>query len=125
MSGFKRLFWALTLLWALFCLVVYPLHEQWTKQQEAFAQYNKHNKFCDELISERPESPLANGCYKRSDDDLQFALQLYSFKHFWFLPVAGWPFFLPLIAIPPAVVYGLAALGMWVRNGFRTRTHHP
>jgi hypothetical protein len=53
--------------------------------------------------------------------NLQNTLKFCSFKNFWVLPVALWKVFLPLIVTPPAIVYGLAALGMWVRNGFKTR----
>ena len=35
MRGYKRLFWAPTLLWAVFWSVLYPLHNQWVGQEKA------------------------------------------------------------------------------------------
>lgn len=121
MSGFKRLFWALSLLWALFWLVVYPLHEQWTGQQVAFDSYNKTNKMCDAALAQHPEDEILKGCHQMARENLENTLNTYSFKRFWLLPVALWPFFLLIVVIPPAVVFGLAALAVWVRNGLKQR----
>jgi len=121
-SGFNRLFLALTLLWASFWAVVYPLDVTRERQNEAVAEYNKFNKTCDALVVERPDWDMTKDCYKRSMDNFQTTLKFYSYKHFWMLPVALWQLFLPLIVVPPAVLYGLAALGVWVGKGFGRRT---
>jgi hypothetical protein len=122
MSGFNRLFLALTLLWALLCAVVYPLDVTWERQKEAMTAYNEGKKNCAVLVVERPDWSMSKDCYKRTDEIFQNTLKFYSFKNFWILPVALWQFFLPVIIVPPVVLYGLAALGVWVRNGFK---RHP
>src|SRR5262245_41184386 len=67
--GFNRLFVVMTLLWALFWAVVYPLHEQWKGQQQAFEEYNKSNKNCDALIGSDPNG--VDGCYKQARDNFE------------------------------------------------------
>jgi hypothetical protein len=66
MKGWNRLFWALTLLWAAFWAVVYPLHSQWVGQRQALADYDKENKNCDALVVEMPQWDLTKNCYQRS-----------------------------------------------------------
>jgi hypothetical protein len=64
--GFNRLFLVLTLMWATFWIVVYPLHKQWEGQQKALAEYDKAKKNCDEIDMERPDYPTLDNCYKQS-----------------------------------------------------------
>jgi hypothetical protein len=33
--------------------------------------------------------------------------------------IGFWKTFLPLIVLPPAILYGLAVVVIWIRNGFR------
>jgi hypothetical protein len=120
--GFNRLFLALTLLWAIFWAVLYPLHRQWEGQQKAFEEYSKMQKTCAQLVLELPEWDMTKNCYERSFENYQETLKFYSFKNFWIYPVAFWEIFLPIIVVPPIVIYGLAALVVWVRNGFKPRT---
>jgi hypothetical protein len=119
--GFSRLFLVLTLTWAAFWAVLYPLHRQWAGQQDAIAEHDKENKNCDALLVEHPEWDMTKNCYQRSSENLQNALRFYSFKNFWAYPVVFWRFFLPIIVVPPIIVYGLAALGVWVRNGIKAK----
>jgi hypothetical protein len=124
MKGYNRLFLALTLLWAAFWTVLYPLNRQWVGQQEAITDHNKEDKNCDALVVELPEWNMTKNCYQRSSENFKNALGFYSFKNFWAYPVIFWRLFLPLIVVPPVIVYGLAALGVWVRNGFKTKPSH-
>ena len=119
--GFNRLFLVLALGWAIFCAVFYPLQQQWEGQHQAFMQHDKDYKNCAQLLVERPEWPLTKNCYEQADIREKNRLDFYSFKNFWMLPVAIWYVFLPLIVLPPVVVYGLAVLGVWVWRGFRQR----
>jgi hypothetical protein len=121
MKGYNRLFWALTLLWAVFWLVVYPLHNQWVGQEKALADYHKENKNCDVLAVEMPQWDLTKNCYQRSMENFQNTLTFYSFKHFWAYPVVFWELFLPLVVVPPVIVYALGALSVWVRKGFKPK----
>jgi hypothetical protein len=121
--GLNRLFLVLTLAWATFWAILYPLYFQWEGQDKALTEYDKENKNCDKLIVENPaERDLIKNCYQRSQENFINTLRFYSFSHFWAYPAVNWRIFLPLVVVPPAVVYGLAALAVWVWNGFRSRT---
>ena len=117
--GFNRLFLVVALSWAAFWGILYPLHYQLHGRQEAYAEYNKGNKNCDTLVQERPEWDMTKDCYQRVEENYRNTLELYSFSRFWMFPVALWRIFLPLIVVPPAVLYGLALVAVWVRNGFK------
>jgi hypothetical protein len=121
MKGYNRLFLALTLLWAAFWTVLYPLQRQWDGQDRAIAEYGKENKNCDALVVERPEWDMTKDCYQRSSKNFQNMLRAYSFKTFWAYPVALWRLFLPMVVVPPVIVYALGALSVWVRNGFKPK----
>src|SRR5208337_3028371 len=84
--GFNRLFLVVTLTWATFWAVLYPLHRQWVGQQEAIAEHEKENKNCDALVVERPEWDMTKNCYQRSSENFQNALGFYSFKNFLGVP---------------------------------------
>lgn len=116
--GFNRLFLVLTFGWAICWAVLYPLQRQWEGQRGAFVRYRIDIKTCDQLVVERPERALTKNCYERAMDNWQNTLEFYSFKNFWIFPVVLWPLYVPLIVLPPLAVYGLAALGAWLRRGF-------
>ena len=118
------MFLVMTLVWATFWAVLYPLDRQWEGQQKVLEERDKENKNCDALVIERPEWSMTKDCYARSMENFQNGLELYSFKNFWWYPVMLWKFFLVVIVVPPALVYGLVALGVWIRNGFKPRTSH-
>jgi hypothetical protein len=120
--GFNRLFLVLTLMWATLWAVLYPLERQWEGQQKALEERDKENKNCDVLITEQPEWSMTKNCYARSEENFQNALRFSSFGNFWMYPMALWELFLPLIVLPPGVVYGLVFLGIWIRNGFKPRS---
>jgi hypothetical protein len=120
--GFNRLFMALTLGWAIFWAVLYPLQRQWEGQHEALIQWREDNKNCDQLVVERPGWALTRDCYQRAMTNWQNTLELYSFKNFWIYPVSAWRFFLPVVVLPPLAVYGLTALAVWIWRGFKPRT---
>jgi hypothetical protein len=124
MKGYNRLFLALTLLWAAFWAVLYPLNLQWAGQQKAITEHQKEDKNCDALVVERPEWDMTKNCYQRSAENFQNALGAYSFKNFWAYPVVFWRLFLPIIAVPPIIAYGVVALGLWVRNGFKPKAFY-
>jgi hypothetical protein len=120
--GFNRLFLVLTVVWATFWAVLYPLERQWEGQEKALEEHDKENKNCDALIREQPESSMTKNCYAWSDENFQNALKFSSFSNFWMYPVALWEFFVPVIVLPPTTVYVLVFLGVWIRNGFKPRS---
>jgi hypothetical protein len=119
--GFNRLFLVLALGWAIFWAALYPLQRQWEGRHEAFLQYGKDNKNCDQLVVERPGWALTKDCYQQAMTDWQNALELYSFKNFWIYPIGAWRLFLPVIVLPPLAAYGLAALAVWIWRGLKAR----
>lgn len=122
--GFNRLFLVVALGWGSFWSILYPLHRQSEGQEEALVEHDKENKNCDKLVVERPEWDMTKDCYQRSFENFQNTMTFYSYKNFWAYPVAFWKLFLPTIVVPPVLVYCLAALVVWVRNGFKPRTSH-
>jgi hypothetical protein len=119
--GFNRLFLVLAFGWAICWAVLYPLQRQWEGQHEAFIKYRKDIKNCDQLVVERPEWALTKNCYVQAMTNWQNTLKFYSFKKFWIFPVMFWRLFVPLIVLPPILVYGLAALTVWIWRGFKPR----
>ena len=119
--GFNRLFLVLTFGWAICWAVLYPLQRQWEGQHEALMQYRRDIKNCDQLVVERPEWDLTKNCFERAMTNWQNALKFYSFKTFWMFPVVLWRLFVPLIVLPPPIVYGLVAVVVWIRRGFQAR----
>jgi hypothetical protein len=109
----------LTLLWAIFWAILYPLHLQWEGQKQAVADHYKEDKNCDVLVVGNPEWNMTKNCYQRSSENFRNTLKFYSFSKFWVYPVLYWKLYLPMIVVPPVVVYGLTALVVWVRNGFK------
>ena len=120
--GFNRLFLVLAFGWVICWAVLYPLQRQWKGQHEALITWRKDVKNCDQLVVERPEWALTKNCYEQASIREKNTLEFYSFKNFWIYPVAAWGVFLPLIVLPPILVYGLAALGVWIWRGFKPRT---
>jgi hypothetical protein len=116
--GFNRLFLVLTIGWALYCAVLYPMHHQWEGQEEALVKYSEDNKNCDQLVKESPEWSLTQDCYQRAMTDLQDKLKFFSFGNFWILDAAFWKLLIPAILIPPFIVYAIALIGKWVWKGF-------
>ena len=112
--GFNRLFLVLTLLWTIFWNVAYPLEWQWKGQLEVTRQYDEWVKNCD------PRDVTVD-CYKVAMDSRRSGLEVYSFTHFWWLPLVAWRVFLPLTVVPPLVLYGLALLCAWTWRGFKPR----
>lgn len=119
--GFTHFFVVLTLAWAIFWAVLYPLYVQWEGQEEATTEHEIENKNCAVLLAERPEWDSTKNCYQRADENYKNALRLYSLDKFWAYPLVFWKLFLPLILLPPAIVYGLVTLGVWIQDGFKPR----
>ena len=117
--GLARLFFVLTLAWAVFCAVVCPMWYQSGQQREAFSNYERAVKNCDQLLVEAPGWEATKDCYQRAEENWQGALRLFSFEKFYLLDYVFWWLLLPAIILPPLGVYVLAALMNWVWRGFK------
>jgi len=111
--GFNRLFLVLTIGWALFWAVAYPLWRQNEGQLDSFTKHDEDYKLC-------AENPEQRDCYKQADERFKAAQEFYSLRKFWWFPVALWRLVIPLIILPPLFVYGLGALVVWIWRGFHT-----
>ena len=118
--GCKRLFLVLTIGWAIFCTVLFPLKMQWDGQQEALSQHDKDMKMCQQLMVEQPEWSMTKNCYERIDKNEKNTLALYSLEKFWIWDVAGWRIELLAVILPPLFAYALALLVKWIWRGFKT-----
>jgi hypothetical protein len=112
--GFNRLFIVLTVLWAIYWLLGYPIQ----KQQEAHRAYLGELRDCYEHQLGTGQEfkdclAQANSSFNSITDN--WGLVPFYTREFWFLVF--------VIAIVPLIVYGLcrglAAAGLWVWHGFR------
>jgi hypothetical protein len=115
--GFSRLFVVLTVLWALYCGVGYPLQIQIEGQMKADSDYRDAVKVC-------VQSPGPFGlkdCFDLAEKNRKSTTEFYSLKNVYTDIWRFWWLLLPAIAVPPLAVYGLAALGVWLWHGFKPR----
>jgi len=117
--GFNRLFLVLTVAWAIWCAVVYPLQMEWERQREAVSKYDKDVKTCQEIYVRHPDYRSMDDCNRLAQVNETGALEFWSFKHFWYWDVAFWQGEIPAIVLPPLLVYALGMVGRWVWRGFR------
>lgn len=115
-GGFNRMFLTLTVGWAIFCAVVYPLHVQYEGLTKALSDYNRDVKTCQESGFDG-----LNDCLDLAKKYRENAVELYSLKRFYIWDVALWRVLLPAIAVPPIVLYGLSKLTVWIWRGFKPR----
>lgn len=116
--GFNRSFLVLTIAWAIYCAVLYPLQMQFEGQRRAVSQHDEDTKMCRQLMVGRPDWDLTKNCFARIDQDQKSAMELHSFKNFWIWDVVFWRLEIPAIVLPPLLIYALAMLVRWIRRGF-------
>jgi hypothetical protein len=111
--GFDRLFIVLTAVWAAYCLVIYPRQQI----KEADVQYGRFVGSC------YVDYPLAVGraeCLKHAEQIFRASAAQWTYRNFF---VEAWWALILAIIVFPLVVYGccrgVAAVGLWVRRGFR------
>jgi hypothetical protein len=117
-SGLNRLFVVLTFGWVIYCAVIFPMQHQWEGQQRVFDANRNEVKNCDELIKEAPAWDMMQDCYKRADENRNAMLDEYSLGHFWMLDIVFWKLLIPVIVLPPIIVFAIAMIGKWVWKGF-------
>ncbi len=118
--GFNRLFLVLSLGWAIYWAIVYPLQRQFEGQIEAVSQHQKRYAICGQLPGSVSGAERRD-CFDMADSNWKNTMEFYSFKRFYLWDVAFWRLLIPAIIVPPIVLYGLAALGVWIGHGFKPR----
>jgi hypothetical protein len=111
--GFNRIYIVLALIWAVYCLFLYPLQ----KQSEAFELYGKEQQFCQERHYDTKDG--LSDCLKLMERGYHSKVDMWSgvefFKRFWF-------FLLLFVAVFPLVLYGCCrgsgAIIVWIWRGF-------
>jgi hypothetical protein len=111
--GFNRFFIVLTVLWVVFCAVVFPFNER----RKATAQYDKDMTICYASELGNGKSAL-DACLRDAEERWKNTLDLYSIKSFYI----AWRLVIGAIVVPPLLVYGIlrviAATSMWVWRGY-------
>ena len=115
--GLNRLFWVLTIAWALVCTIAYPLHLQFERQIEVNTQHEKGLASCGQNYTDFHQS---EACYDREDQAWRNGLAFASVKNFWIWDAVFGRLLAPAIILPPLVVYVLALLSGWIYRGFKS-----
>jgi hypothetical protein len=102
--------------WAILCTILVPLYLQWHWQTVADAERSKEYATCAQLTVDQLScfDMAERNWSARSDDRL--------LKRFWVWDAAFWKFELVDILFPPAVVYALSVLMVWIWRGFKSPT---
>jgi hypothetical protein len=112
LRGFNRIFVVMTLLWAVYCLVVFPLQTRAKLLDDA----TKQSASC----YEGGDSEERKTCVKLWSDLMADESQEWSLRGYY---KAGWLYILGAITIVPVVIYGFCRLigftFAWVYRGFR------
>lgn len=110
--GFNRLFLVLSVSWAIYCSVIFPM----VQSSEVVSQHHTALQSCYQLKTSM-NGILA--CVKSAEDNQQIGLDRWSFKNFY----AGlWRPLLVAAVVLPLTLYGIlrgaAAIALWVWRGF-------
>ena len=112
-GGFNRLYIVLAVVWAFYCLVVYPMQ----RRDEAFMQWQQDIKMCQSSDVEMGE------CFKLAEQNWRTTTEPWFLRRFY---IWAWWLLLLAIVVFPLVVYGCcrgaAAVGAWVWRGFRVKS---
>ena len=109
----KRLYFALSIAWVLFCAVALPLKLQSDGQQRALSKYSQDLKWCDQHVFEDSH------CYERTFGTLEESLDFYSFSHFWVIDIGYWKPLLFAVTVPIILFFGMDAIIIWMARGFK------
>lgn len=113
-TGFNRSFVVCTVLWAAYCLFVYPIQ----KGGEAFDKEMKDTRNCYEAYQNPDE---LRDCLNTTKDLSRTEEDSWKLKNYY---RGGWPILLIVVVVFPLVLYGgcrgAAATFMWVVKGFQS-----
>jgi len=115
--GFNRIFWSLTVGWAISCTVLAPLYLQWHLQTVADSEHSKEYARCAQLTGNYAAD---KACFDLADRNWNARADDRSLKKFWIWDAEFWKFQLAAIVFPPAVLYALSALMRWIWRGFKS-----
>jgi len=115
--GFNRLYIVLACMWAVYCLMIYPMQQR----EKALQEWGEDKKSCYDSQYGNREG-LAQ-CLKSAEQSFQTGLSSWSTKNFY---LGAWKLLFAAIVLLPFIVYavcrGGAALSLWIWNGFRLRS---
>ena len=118
--GFNRLIIVLTIVWALFCAIVVPvvfIHRITVKLE---AEHIEANTDCTHDYSLTGDE--LKRCYEMSDATWKEIEKPFSLKNFWLFDVQTWQRLVPMIFLPPLMIYVLATLVRWIWRGFKPKS---
>jgi hypothetical protein len=111
--SFNRLFIVLAIVWAAYCLVIYPRQ----RVKKADAEYAEFIGFCNANQS-APQDEKAD-CLKQAELHYRVGVDPFTLRNFY---LGGWRFLILAVIAFPLVVYGCcrgaAAVGLRVRRKF-------
>ena len=114
LRGFNRVFVVLYILWAVYCLVLFPIQVR----HDMFQSYVEARSKCYENSS----AFLAKDCVEMWDKILLPDIAQWSLPNYY---KTKWGYMLAAVTVVPAVVYGLLRLigiaGIWVFLGFKNQ----
>lgn len=111
--GFNRLYIVLACMWAIYCLVVYPVQQR----EKALHEWAGDKQICYASQAASPDG--RSECLKLAEQTFQTKSEPWSIANFY--PGARWLLLLVVVVLP-LVAYGLcrgfAAVIVWVWRGF-------
>jgi hypothetical protein len=109
--GFNRIFIVLAVVWAIYCLLVYPLQ----RRNALIDFYEEQGAACYEA----PNHDYIQDCVKMWSNGAEKAGSQWNLVHYY---KTNWEFLLPVITIFPAIAYGLCRfitfVFQWIYRGF-------
>jgi hypothetical protein len=114
-KGFNRFFVVISVLWAVYCVVVYPVQQR----EKAFDHYQEDQRGCYARELGQLQSRL-EACLKLAEHEWQTSVGQWSARNFY---IGAWPLIAAAIVVLPAAVYGslrgMAAVGLWIWRGYK------
>jgi hypothetical protein len=115
--AFNRLFVVLSVVWAVYCTVIYPYHQQ----EKEFSRHMQKARNCTQFTLGQGKERL-DECLKLAKSEWQDAQHLWAFGTFY---AAAWPILLALIIGLPLLIYaalrGIAAMSLRIWREYKTR----
>ena len=111
--GFNRLFIIIAVVWAIYCLVGYPMQ----KRAEAHNFYDKDLRNCYQYDLGKGE--IFTECLKLAEKIQRISLDQWTPENFYIGQF--WPLLVVVVGIPSGIYLlcrGLAALSLWIFRGF-------
>lgn len=112
--GFNRLFLVLTVVWVIYCTVVYPFNQG----EKADARFQTEVRDCYEHKAGQGEASMY-ACLNSAGEEYRATAHQWVFQNFY---SAYWPLILAAVTGVPLLVYGavrgLAAISAWIWRGY-------